>query len=451
MNKLIDKDFYKKLFSLVTPIVIQNFMLALVSATDAIMLGYLTQDAMTAVNFAGQVQFILSMFVTGIAAGLGVMAAQYWGKRDKATIEKVVPIALRLNVVIGVAFTAVALFAPWIPMNILTDSANIRNIGCEYLTWVAFSYLLCAISQVYMAILKNTGHTRTCSVISCTAVVLNIALNYIFIFGFLFIPAMGVKGAALATVSARLYELFFSVVATLGKDYVHVRWGKFFASAGHELNMDFWKYSSPVLWAALVWGFAYSSYSVVMGHMGEDASAAYSVTGIIRSLVACGAHGLSAGTGIMIGNLLGADEFEKAKAYANRLVLLSFYVGLVICGIMCLMAFTVPQLMTNLSEAAKGYLRYTLIVSGVNVCIMSLNTVLLDGIACAGGDSAFDMKGNLIFMWCFGVPLSFLAAFVFKWSVEAVFICISLDEVVKFPFMLRHHFKYVWLRNITRD
>lgn len=120
---------------------------------------------------------------------------------------------------------------------------------------------------------------------------------------------------------------------------------------------------------------------------------------------------------------------------------------------MCILGFILSDILpqfTDLSDTAASYLRWTMIISGVNLWGMSLNATILDGVACAGGDSAFDMKGNLIFMWCFGVPLSVLAAFVFKWPVLLVYVCINLDEVIKLPFMLLHHKKYIWLKNITR-
>ena len=442
-------EFYGQLRKLVLPIIIQNFMLALVSTTDALMLGALNQNSMSSVSLAGQVQFILNMFIAGISSGMGVMAAQYWGKGDKDTIEKVVPIALRLNVLIGTIFAIAAIFAPKMLMGILTNETAIIDLGSDYLMTVGISYVLCAVSQVYLILLKNTGHTNISSRISSLAVVVNIILNGIFIFGLLGLPAMGVKGAALATTFARAFELICAIYECGKPNRVHVRWSKFFTSAGKDLNHDFMQYSSPVLWAALVWGFAYSSYSVVLGHLGEDAVAANSICNISKNLLTCVAHGLSGGTGIMIGNLLGAGELEKAKSYGNRLVKLSALVGLVMGGFLILISPIIIRT-ANVTPQAAHYLKFMLLMCGANLMAQAINTVVLDGIACAGGDAAFDMKGNIFAMWLFGVPLSFLAAFVFKWPVMAVYVCCSLDEIVKLPFMLLHHRKYVWLKNITR-
>lgn len=450
MAKINFKDeFYTTLKKLVIPITIQNFMLALVSATDAVMLGALDQNSMASASLAGQVQFILNLFIVGISAGMGVMVAQYWGKNDGDTIEKVIPIALRFNLTGGLLFTAAALFAPNRLMGILTNDAGIIKTGSEYLTAVALSYCLCAVSQVYLNILKNTGFTHISSRISSLAVVVNIILNAVLIFGIGPIPAMGVKGAAYATTLARSFELIYAIIESSKEGRVHIHWSRFFVSAGKELNSDFLSYSSPVLWAALVWGVAFSSYTVVLGHMGEDAVAANSLTAISRNLLACLAHGMSGGTGIMIGNLLGAGEIKKAKEWGNRLVKLSAIIG-VILGLVLIAISPLIVMFANVTEQAAQYLKYMLVISAFNLMAMSVNTVVLDGIACAGGDAAFDMKGNIFAMWLFGVPLSFLAAFVLKWPVMVVYLCANLDEICKLPFMIIHHCKYVWLRNITR-
>ena len=204
-------EFYQKLKLLVLPIAIQNFMLALVSATDAIMLGWIDQTSLSAVSLAGQVQFVLSLFISGIAAGAGIMAAQYWGKQDAASIEKVIPIALRTNLLFSGLFTILAGFCPEMLMRIFTNDAALVASGSQYLRAVALSYVLCGISQVYLILLKNTGHAAVSSRISSTAVVLNIILNAILIYGLCGAPALGIRGAAYATVAARVVELIWLI------------------------------------------------------------------------------------------------------------------------------------------------------------------------------------------------------------------------------------------------
>ena len=316
-------EFYQKLKLLVLPIAIQNFMLALVSATDAIMLGWIDQTSLSAVSLAGQVQFVLSLFISGIAAGAGIMAAQYWGKQDAASIEKVIPIALRTNLLFSGLFTILAGFCPEMLMRIFTNDAALVASGSQYLRAVALSYVLCGISQVYLILLKNTGHAAVSSRISSTAVVLNIILNAILIYGLCGAPALGIRGAAYATVAARVVELIWAYLETKKPERVRILWNRLFSSAGKILSEDFWRYTLPVLAASLVWGIAYVLYSVIMGHMGSDAVAANSITSIAKSLLSCLIRGVSGGAGVLIGNLLGANELEKAREYGGRLSHLS--------------------------------------------------------------------------------------------------------------------------------
>ncbi len=178
------------------------------------MLGWIDQTSLSAVSLAGQVQFVLSLFISGIAAGAGIMAAQYWGKRDAASIEKVIPIALRTNLLFSGLFTILAGFCPEILMRIFTNDAALVASGSQYLRAVALSYVLCGISQVYLILLKNTGHAAVSSRISSTAVVLNIILNAILIYGLCGAPALGIRGAAYATVAARVVELIWAYLET---------------------------------------------------------------------------------------------------------------------------------------------------------------------------------------------------------------------------------------------
>ena len=448
-------EFYQKLKLLVLPITMQQFMLALVSATDAIMLGAVSQTSLSAVSLAGQIQFVLNLFISGISAGSGIMAAQYWGKKDAASIEEVMPIALRTNLIFSGAFTVFAAVAPEVLMRIFTSDPALIESGAVYLRAVSLSYLLCGISQIYLILLKNTGYATVSSRISCTAVVVNIICNAILIYGLLGLPALGIQGAAYATVAARLVELIWSYLETKQSGRVQIIWKKMFRAADAVLTKDFWRYTTPVLGAALVWGIAYVSYSVIMGHMGSDAVAANSITTIAKNMLSCLIRGVSGGAGVLIGNLLGAGELDKAKVYGGRLTRMAIVVGMTTGGLLMLIspliarAAVVEKDFSKIQETAAEYLQYMLIFCGCNIMAQSVNTTVLDGIFCAGGDSKFDMKGNLGAMWCFSVPFGFFAAFVLKWPVMVVYCIVNLDEIVKIPAVYLHYKKYIWVRNIT--
>lgn len=448
LSKTKDNELAQQMLHLVVPIAIQQFMLALVSATDALMLGFVDQTSLSAVSLAGQVQFVLNLFVAGIAAGCGIMIAQYWGKRDTASIEKVMPVALYTNLLSGGIFTVLALMIPGGLMRIFTNDPLLIANGASYLCAVALSYVFCGISQIYLILLKNTGHAALSSKISSSAVIINIVLNAILIFGLFGAPRLGIVGAAYATVTARLVELVWAYFAVRHAHNVAIRWSGILHTS-KVLTKDFWYYTAPALGAALVWGIAFVLYSVILGHMGSDAVAANSIASIVKSMVQCVIRGVSAGAGILVGNLLGANELEKAKNYGGRITRISILIGVVTGTILIILSPFVSHV-APMSDIARGYLQFMMVVLGFNLMGQSVNTTVLDGIFCAGGDAKFDMIGNLGAMWCFSVPLGFITAFVFHAPVWLVYIIISLDEIVKLPAVYKHYKKYVWVRNITR-
>ena len=442
-------EFYQKLKLLVLPIAIQNFMLALVSATDAIMLGWIDQTSLSAVSLAGQVQFVLSLFISGIAAGAGIMAAQYWGKRDAASIEKVIPIALRTNLLFSGLFTILAGFCPEILMRIFTNDAALVASGSQYLRAVALSYVLCGISQVYLILLKNTGHAAVSSRISSTAVVLNIILNAILIYGLCGAPALGIRGAAYATVAARVVELIWLISRQRNRSV--------YGFSGTASSLPQGKYFQKTSGATRFPCLRPPS-------SGELLRSVLRYHGTYGKRCRCGKlHHLDCqeppllpdprcerGAGVLIGNLLGANELEKAREYGGRLSHLSIAIGIVTGGLLMLISPAIVHF-APLSDTAAEYLQYMLLFCGLNLMAQSVNTTVLDGIFCAGGDAKFDMQGNIGAMWCFSVPLGFLAAFWLKLPVMVVYCIVNLDEIVKLPAVYHHYKKYIWVRNITRD
>lgn len=448
LSRTKDNELAQQMLHLVVPIAIQQFMLALVSATDALMLGFVDQTSLSAVSLAGQIQFVLNLFVAGIAAGCGIMIAQYWGKKDTSSIEKVMPVALYTNLLSGGIFTVLALMIPSGLMRIFTNDSLLIANGASYLRAVALSYVCCGISQIYLILLKNTGHAALSSKISSSAVIINIILNAILIFGLFGAPRLGIVGAAYATVAARLVELVWAYFAVRHAHNVAIRWSGILHTS-KVLTKDFWYYTTPALGAALVWGIAFVLYSVILGHMGSDAVAANSIASIVKSMVQCVIRGVSAGAGILVGNLLGANELEKAKNYGGRITRIAILIGVVTGTILIILSPFVSHV-APMSDTARGYLQFMMVVLGFNLMGQSVNTTVLDGIFCAGGDAKFDMIGNLGAMWCFSVPLGFITAFVFHAPVWLVYIIISLDEIVKLPAVYKHYKKYVWVRNITR-
>jgi putative MATE family efflux protein len=442
-----NNEFYQKLLLLVLPIAFQQFMLAAVSASDAVMLGMVDQNSMSAVSLAGQVQFVFSLFLAAMTIGTSIFAAQYWGKGNKDAVERILAIVLRISVSVSFVFFIGATFFSVPIMRIFTTDKRLIAGGADYLRVVGVSYVLCSASQIYLCVMKNSGHAIKSMVISSVVVVLNIILNPVFIFGLWGAPKMGIAGSALATVIARVVELLWTILDSLKRGHIKTRM-KYLLHTDKILKQDFWKYTLPVLGNELVWGCGFTMYSVIMGHLGADAVAANSIANIVKNLIACFCIGLGSGGGIMVGNQLGAGQLEKAKAYGQKLCKLSIIIG-IISGAFLLALSPAILALPNLSLQANIYLKGMLVMCSYYMIGKSINGTTIAGIFCAGGDSKFGFLCDTVTLWCITVPLGLIAAFVLKLPVLAVYFIVNLDEIVKLPAVYKNYKKYNWVKDLT--
>jgi putative MATE family efflux protein len=443
-----DQLFRKRLAALALPIAFQNLMLALVAAADAVMLGRFDQNAMAAVGLATQVQFVQNIILWAIVSGVGIMGAQYWGKGDRAVMGRIFGISIRQSTVVCLAFFVGCRFFPEKLMLCFAHDPELVRIGAEYLQVAAWSYLLTGVSQCCLGIMKVSDHVRRATVISSGAVVLNIVFNAVFIFGMCGVPAMGVRGAALATVLARIAELVWCVASSYQKTFIRLKFGDV-ATFDRVLSADFLRYMLPILGAGLLWGIGFTAYTALMGHLGPDAAAANAIAAVARDLMCCLCNGLAGGCGIMIGNELGAGRLELGKTYGERSMVLAFMAGgfstLVILASIPLVSHFIP-----LTALAHEYMVGMFIILSVYMIGRCVCTVVINGIFSAGGDTIFDIYSLVVCMWGIALPCAFAGAFWLKLPVLAVYACTCLDEVGKIPWVMLHYRRYKWVRNITR-
>lgn len=457
----------KQFWKLILPITFQQFMMALVSASDALMLGMLNQEALAAVSLASQVAFVFSLFLAALTIGTSMFAAQFWGKGDKEGIEQVMVFVMRTTAIIAFVFFMGATFFPTVLMEIFTNNPVLIAGGAKYLKVVGSFYLLSGISQIYLCIMKNSGRAAKSMVISTVTVLLNILLNALLIFGlseqsaiirlfhaltgmaFTGIPAMGIAGAGIATVISNAVGLVWTVLESYRSNGIRL---KMTVSAGRitDLERRFWKYVLPVLGNEIVWGGGFTMYSVVMGHLGTEAVAANAMANIAKNLLICFSLGLGSGGGIMVGNLLGAGRLEEAKAEGGRLCRISLIAGAV-TGLLILLLIPFLLRFTNLNPLARDYLKGMLLISSYYMIGKSINSMTIGGIFCAGGDSQFGLLCDTVVLWCITIPLGWISAFVLKLPVLLVYFILNLDEIVKLPAVYRHYKKYNWVRNLTGE
>lgn len=440
--------FYRKLWGLVFPIAIQNLMTALVSASDAFMLGFVSQTSLSAVSLATQIQFVHNLFMLALTIGATTLAAQYWGKGDTDSVEEILAIVLKISMAVSVVFFIAAMFFSGFLMRIFTNDIRLIQAGIPYLRIVSVSYLFMGFSQIYLCIMKNSGRTAKSTIYGSVAVVINIGFNVIFIFGLAGFPAMGIAGAALATTVSRALELLLTIYENMHRSLVCVRL-KYIRNSSKKLKKDFWHYTTPVLGNELVWGCGFTMFSVIMGHLGSDAVAANSVANILKNIIACVCNGIGIGAGIIVGNELGKGEMERATEYGNRLFKLAVFAGAV-SGLILLAVSPVLRIFTgSLSAQAHSYLKNMMYICTYYMIGKSVNATVIAGVFCAGGDTKFGLKCDAVTMWVILIPIGMIAAFVLKLPIMVVYFIISMDEIIKLPAVYRHYKKYNWVRNLT--
>lgn len=440
--------FYRKLWGLVFPIAIQNLMTALVSASDAFMLGFVSQTSLSAVSLATQIQFVHNLFMLALTIGATTLAAQYWGKGDTDSVEEILAIVLKISMAVSVVFFIAAMFFTGFLMRIFTNDIKLIQAGIPYLRIVSVSYLFMGFSQIYLCIMKNSGRTAKSTIYGSVAVVINIGFNTIFIFGLAGFPAMGIAGAALATTVSRMIELLLTIYENMHRSLICVRL-KYIRNSSKKLEKDFWHYTIPVLGNELVWGCGFTMFSVIMGHLGSDAVAANSVANILKNIIACVCNGIGSGAGIIVGNELGKGELERAREYGDRLFKLAVFTGAV-SGLILLAVSPVLRIFTgSLSAQAHSYLKNMMYICTYYMIGKSVNATVIAGVFCAGGDTKFGLKCDAVTMWVILIPIGMIAAFVLKLPVMVVYFVISMDEIIKLPAVYRHYKKYNWVRNLT--
>ena len=435
----------KEIVRLALPIALQQFMTALVGACDAIMLGKLSQDAMSAVSLATQVTFVFNLFMFAFMAGENMFVAQYYGKGDYTGISQVFSLVTKICGCIAVVFLVGTLFFPEQLMRILTNEETLIVLGSEYLRVIGISYVFSGIAQIFLAIMKNCGAVNMSTLINGVMVILNIVLNAVFIFGLSGFPKMGIKGAALATVLATVVQFLWSV----GYVLCRIRAVKFsLRSCEKKLFGRFWQKTVPLLINNLAWGIGFSMYSVIMGHLGTDAVAANGIANISKNLVVCFCLGLGNAGSIIVGNRLGADRLQEAKEAGGTLTRTAIIAGIV-SGLVLIALSPFITKMVDLTPTARGYLQKMLLICSYYIAGKSVNCMTIGGIFAAGGDSKFGMLCDSVTLWCIIVPLGCICAFILKLPVMVVYFVLNLDEIIKLPVVYKHYKKYKWIKNLT--
>ncbi|MBE5958200.1 MAG: MATE family efflux transporter [Lachnospiraceae bacterium] len=445
--------FYKQIFKLIFPIVIQNLLSAAVSSVDVLMLTKVGQSSLAAVSLAAQYANILFMVYFGVGTGVTLLGAQYWGKNDIKAIELVEGIALRFSVCAGIVMFICTLTIPELMMRLFTSDPELIAIGGVYLRYVGFSYFCWSITEVYMATLRSVERVSIVTVLSSTAIVLNIILNALLIFGLFGFPKMGAAGAALATSISRGIQLILCFGVSFVSKNVKIRVSYIF-KRNKILFKDFLTMVVPAMVNDIAWGTAFSMYSVILGHISTDIVAANSVVGVVRNFAMVLCFAIASATTIWLGKYIGMGELKKAEKDGARLLNMTVVAGAIGGVLILISTYPVVQyykLHSDMTEQAIKYLTCMLLINVIYIMGGAVNTTLIAGIFRAGGDTKFGLICDTIDMWGYAVPLGFISAFVLKLPPLVVYLLLCTDEFVKWPWVFKRYNSKKWVNNITKD
>ena len=433
--------FYRNVFALVVPMALQNLINVGVTAIDVVMLGKVGETALSGSSLAGQIQFIMMLLFFGITSGATVLTAQYWGKKDTRTIEKILGMGLSVSLVVAAAFTIAALVIPETLMQIYSSDVEVITEGARYLRIVGLSYLCIAVTQVYLNIMRSIERVLIATFVYFMSLVVNVVVNALLIFGLCGFPKLGIVGAAIGTLCARITETVIVLVyaRTRNRD-VRIRLYDMF-HIDRVLLRDYMVYAMPVVLNELMWGLGSSANTAVIGHMGSAAVAANSVAQVARQLATVVVFGISNATAIYLGKTIGERQILHARAYAKRFVGLSLLLGTIGGGII-LLAAPVARANLELTEQAKQYMNFMFFVMSYFTIAQSVNTTMVVGVFRSGGDTRFGLIMDVSTMWGCSILIGAVAAFVLHASMPVVYVILMSDELIKIPICVYRYRTY---------
>lgn len=445
-----NKTFYRNFFSIYIALVLQNVVTLSVNLADNMMLGAYSETSLAGVAAVNQIQFVYQQFLLALGDGLVIFCSQYWGKRQTVPMKKIAATAMHAGLLIAIAlFVLVSLFSRQ-AVGIFTTDGPIIGEGVRYLRIIRFTYLFFAVTQLLLAALRSAETVRIAFQLSILTFFINCGINYVLIFGNFGAPRMGVRGAAVGTLIARMIECAVLIAYIAKKDKNLNLKLKDYLQFDRVLAKDYFKVTAPMLFVQGLWGVNTALQTVILGHMKATAIAANSVSSTLFLMVKSTAVGASSAASVIIGKTIGTGDIARVKEYSGRLQKMFIVIG-VLSGIF-LFFIRIPVLgLYDLQPATKEMANAFLIILSV-VCVgMSYQMPTNNGIIRGGGNAMFVVKMDLVSIWMIVLPLSFIMAFVVKASPIVVVCCLNADQIFKcVPAFLESHYGN-WIRKLTRE
>lgn len=445
-----DGEFSRNLLRLAIPIAAQSLVMNALNAVDVLMIGQLGETAIAAVGLAGQVFFLMSLFLFGVGSGSAIFSAQFWGREDVPNVRRVLGLALLLGIGGSALFSLVAIFAPAAVLMLYSHDPAVIEAGSRYLRVVGLCYVPTAISVVFAMVLRSVRQVKAPMFVSMVALSLKTVLAYALIFGHFGAPAMGIMGAAVATVIARLVECGLILALTYHFQLPAAARLAELLDINRELVGHFVRTSAPVVLGEVLWSLGITVYSGIYARIGTEAIAATNIASTIESVAMVPLFGIGNAAAIMLGNRIGAGRNEGAMRDARRLLLLAVALG---AGMGALILLVRGPLLTlyRISPEAQGYARNVLLILAGALWIKSANLMMIVGILRSGGDTRFALAADTGPLWLIGIPMALLGAFVLHLPVYWVVLMVMSDEITKFVIGALRVRSGRWIHNVVQS
>jgi len=449
VNFYRDKDYFTQLYKLAAPIALQNLLTASLSMVGNVMVGQLGDASIAAVGLAGQVFFLLMLILFGISSGSAMFTAQLWGNKDITNLRKVLGLCLSLGIFVAGLFFLLCELIPAQIIGIFTIDPQVIALGGEYLQIYAWAFLFFSITSGFAAVLRSIGEVKLPMLITVSALVLNIALNYVLIFGALGFPAMGIRGAAISAVIARVLECLAIVLITYRNKYpIAAKLSELLGFSSSFLGRIF-KPVFPVILNELFWSLAITTYNIVYARIGTTSIAAINIVGTVDNLAMVPFFGLSSAIAIIAGHKIGAGEKESAYREVGRTLGLTFIFALVVCGIVLVIKGPLIGLYKITPDVAL-FANRALLILAFWMVVRSQNMILIVGMMRSGGDTRYSLFLDGVIIWILGVPMAILGGLILHLPVYLVYLMVMSEEFTKCVLGLRRYFSRKWIHDLTQ-
>lgn len=442
------RGFYTGLFTLALPIMVQNLILSSVNMVDTLMVGRLGTVEIAAVGLGNQVFFLLSMILFGVSSGGAVFTAQYWGKKDIAGIRKTTGFCLAIALGTSTVFTAVCMIAPAFVIGLYSNDPAVIKTGAQYLRTVAPCFLPFSVGMVYTLVLRTVEKVRLAMTATIVSLLTNVTLNYVLIFGMGPIPAMGVTGAAIATVIARFIEVSILVSVSYKRRYPHAGTVSELTGFDAPFVAKFAAIAAPVILNEMLWGLGITSQNAIFAKTGTEAIAAFNVVTTVSNLVWVFYIGLANGAAILVGKKIGEGETGLARSYARGITNFSVLTAPVVALMLLALQTTLPALF-NVQASVLSLMGTMFLFLALAYPFRAFNISMVIGVCRAGGDTRFCIVYDLAFMWLVALPAAAMAAFVFHAPVAVIYCCVISEEFLKVPLGYLRLRSGKWLHDVT--